>query len=109
MRTGAPEAKGFVAGTEGEWYESSTIYQVSQSQNYWREKQSNRIICVIGVGLKKDKIKGLFGVPERNQYIYLQDFLGSGKSTFIQDTLEHQSSEEGANASSWFVSQVKVL
>ena len=54
-------AKGFVAGTEGEWYEFDYIPGEPEVRTAG-EAETTGVICVIGVGLKKDKIKELFGI-----------------------------------------------
>ena len=54
-------AKGFVAGTEGEWYEFDYIPGEPEVRAAG-EAETTGVICVIGVGLKKDKIKELFGI-----------------------------------------------
>ena len=54
-------AKGFVAGTEGEWYEFDYIPGEPEVRTTG-EAETTGVICVIGVGLKKDKIKELFGI-----------------------------------------------
>lgn len=54
-------AKGFVAGTEGEWYEFDYIPGEPEVRTAG-EAETAGVICVIGVGLKKDKIKELFGI-----------------------------------------------
>ena len=54
-------AKGFVAGTEGEWYEFDYI-PGEQEVRTTGEAETTGVICVIGVDLKKDKIKELFGI-----------------------------------------------
>ena len=54
-------AKGFVAGTEGEWYEYDYIPGEPEVRTA-EEAETTGVICVIGVGLKKDKIKELFGI-----------------------------------------------
>ena len=54
-------AKGFVAGTEGEWYEFDYILGEPEVRTTG-EAETTGVICVIGVGLKKDKIKELFGI-----------------------------------------------
>lgn len=54
-------AKGFVAGTEGEWYEFDYIPGEPEVRTAG-EAEITGVICVIGVGLKKDKIKELFGI-----------------------------------------------
>ena len=54
-------AKGFVAGTEGEWYEFDYIPGEPEVRTA-EEAETTGVICVIGVGLKKDKIKELFGI-----------------------------------------------
>ena len=54
-------AKGFVAGTEGEWYEFDYIPGEPEVRTAG-EAETTGVICVIGVGLNKDKIKELFGI-----------------------------------------------
>ena len=54
-------AKGFVAGTEGEWYEFDYIPGEPEVRAAG-EAETTGVICVIGVGLKKDNIKELFGI-----------------------------------------------
>ena len=54
-------AKGFVAGTEGEWYEFDYIPGEPEVRAAG-EAETTGVICVIGVDLKKDKIKELFGI-----------------------------------------------
>ena len=54
-------AKGFVAGTEGEWYEFDYIPGEPEVRTAG-EAETTGVICVIGVDLKKDKIKELFGI-----------------------------------------------
>ena len=54
-------AKGFVAGTEGDWYEFDYIPGEPEVRTAG-EAETTGVICVIGVGLKKDKIKELFGI-----------------------------------------------
>ena len=54
-------AKGFVAGTEGEWYEFDYIPGEPEVRAAG-EAEITGVICVIGVDLKKDKIKELFGI-----------------------------------------------
>ena len=54
-------AKGFVAGTEGEWYEFDYIPGEPEVRAA-SEAETTGVICVIGVDLKKDKIKELFGI-----------------------------------------------
>ena len=54
-------AKGFVAGTEGEWYEFDYIPGEPEVRASG-EAETTGVICVIGVGLKKDNIKELFGI-----------------------------------------------
>ena len=54
-------AKGFVAGTEGEWYEFDYIPGEPEVRTTG-EAETTGVICVIGVDLKKDKIKELFGI-----------------------------------------------
>ena len=54
-------AKGFVAGTEGEWYEFDYIPDEPEVRTA-DEAETTGVICVIGVGLNKDKIKELFGI-----------------------------------------------
>ena len=54
-------AKGFVAGTEGEWYEFDYIPGEPEVRAAG-EAETTGVICVIGVGLKKDKIKELCGI-----------------------------------------------
>ena len=54
-------AKGFVAGTEGEWYEFDYIPGEPEVRTA-SEAETTGVICVIGVDLKKDKIKELFGI-----------------------------------------------
>ena len=54
-------AKGFVAGTEGEWYEFDYIPGEPEVRTAG-EAETTGVICVIGVGLKKDNIKELFGI-----------------------------------------------
>ena len=54
-------AKGFVAGTEGEWYEFDYIPGEPEVRTAG-EAETTGVICVIGVELKKDKIKELFGI-----------------------------------------------
>ena len=54
-------AKGFVAGTEGEWYEFDYIPGEPEVRATG-EAETTGVICVIGVDLKKDKIKELFGI-----------------------------------------------
>ena len=54
-------AKGFVAGTEGEWYEFDYIPGEPEVRAAC-EAETTGVICVIGVDLKKDKIKELFGI-----------------------------------------------
>lgn len=54
-------AKGFVAGTEGEWYEFDYIPGEPEVRTAG-EAETTGVICVIGAGLKKDKIKELFGI-----------------------------------------------
>ena len=54
-------AKGFVAGTEGEWYEFDYIPGEPEVRTTG-EAETTGVVCVIGVGLKKDKIKELFGI-----------------------------------------------
>lgn len=54
-------AKGFVAGTEGEWYEFDYIPGEPEVRTVG-EAETTGVICVIGVDLKKDKIKELFGI-----------------------------------------------
>ena len=54
-------AKGFVAGTEGEWYEFDYIPGEPEVRAAG-EAETTGVICVIGVGLNKDKIKELFGI-----------------------------------------------
>ena len=54
-------AKGFVAGTEGEWYEFDFIPGEPEVRTAG-EAETTGVICVIGVGLNKDKIKELFGI-----------------------------------------------
>lgn len=54
-------AKGFVAGTEGEWYEFDYIPGEPEVRTAG-EAETTGVICIIGVGLKKDKIKELFGI-----------------------------------------------
>ncbi|UQF81617.1 MAG: GTP-binding protein [Mogibacterium diversum] len=54
-------AKGFVAGTEGEWYEFDYIPGEPEVRASG-EAETTGVICVIGVDLKKDKIKELFGI-----------------------------------------------
>ena len=54
-------AKGFVAGTEGEWYEFDYIPGEPEVR-VAGEAETTGVICVIGVGLKKDNIKELFGI-----------------------------------------------
>ena len=54
-------AKGFVAGTEGEWYEFDYIPGEPEVRAAG-EAETTGVICVIGVDLKKDKIKELLGI-----------------------------------------------
>ena len=54
-------AKGFVAGTEGEWYEFDYIPGEPEVRTAG-EAEITGVICVIGVGLNKGKIKELFGI-----------------------------------------------
>ena len=54
-------AKGFVAGTEGEWYEFDYIPDEPEVRTAG-EAETTGVICVIGVGLNKGKIKELFGI-----------------------------------------------
>ena len=54
-------AKGVVAGTEGEWYEFDYIPGEPEVRAAG-EAETTGVICVIGVDLKKDKIKELFGI-----------------------------------------------
>ena len=54
-------AKGFVAGTEGEWYEFDYIPGEPEVRAAG-EAETTGVSCVIGVGLKKDNIKELFGI-----------------------------------------------
>ena len=54
-------AKGFVAGTEGEWYEFDYIPGEPEVRAAG-EAETTGVICVIGEGLKKDNIKELFGI-----------------------------------------------
>jgi len=54
-------AKGFVAGTEGEWYEFDYIPGEPEVRAAG-EAETTGVICVIGVDLKKYKIKELFGI-----------------------------------------------
>ena len=54
-------AKGFVAGTDGEWYEFDYVPGEPEIR-VAGEAEATGVICVIGVGLNKDKIKELFGI-----------------------------------------------
>ena len=54
-------AKGFVAGTDGEWYEFDYVPGEPEIR-VAGEAEATSVICVIGVGLNKDKIKELFGI-----------------------------------------------
>ena len=54
-------AKGFVAGIEGEWYEFDYIPGEPEVRTAG-EAETTGVICVIGVGLNKGKIKELFGI-----------------------------------------------
>ena len=54
-------AKGFVAGTDGEWYEFDYVPGEPEIR-VAGEAEATGVICVIGVGLNNDKIKELFGI-----------------------------------------------
>lgn len=54
-------AKGFVAGENGQWYEFDYIPGEPELRAH-DSAETTGVICVIGVGLKKEKIKEIFGI-----------------------------------------------